>query len=90
MPTFTPPTVEDGPRILPDSRGPGRALMRHYSPLPVGVSVLKIGGVYTTVRNPTTAQIDAADVAYLGGHEHPVTDDEAADLTAAGFGSNLA
>jgi len=28
-------------------------------------------------------------ITYHGGHEHPVSVDEAASLTAAGYGSNL-
>lgn len=86
MPTFQPPVAYDVPRVLPDSKGPGYWLMRHYSPLPRGRTVLKAAdGTYTTVDNPTQLQVLAAAVAYLGGHVYEVTTEEAAALTAAGY-----
>lgn len=90
MPSFTPPTVDDVPRILPDSRGPGMLLMRHFSELPRGRSVVKIAGVYTTVDIPTTDQLTAAGVEgtdwFLGGHgPYTVTDAVGTALTAAGY-----
>ncbi len=42
-------------------------------------------GTYTTVDTPTTEQVAAAQVAYLGGHLYEVTVTEAAALTAAGY-----
>lgn len=89
MPTFTPPTVEDVPRVLPDTRGPALLLMRHYSELPRGLSVVKVGGVYTTLDGPTTDQLTAAGTEgidwFLGGHSYVVTDAVGTALTAAGY-----
>lgn len=90
MPFFEPPTVNDVPRVLPDSRGPGYALFRHYSPLPRGRTVLKASdGSYSTVDVPTGEQIDAAAMVYLGGHRYQITSAEAAALTTAGYGSGV-
>lgn len=88
MPQFQPPTVADVPRVLPDTTGPGYWLFRHFSPLVRGRSVLKAhDGTYSTVDTPTGDQIDAAAVAYIGGHCYEITDAEAASLTSAGYGA---
>ena len=50
-----------------------------------GQTVLKFGTSYRTVTDPAAEDIDAADIAYLGGHTYPITDTEAAELTAAGY-----
>lgn len=50
-----------------------------------GVTVLKKDGFYTQVRFPSPEEIDAADIAYLGGHIYQITAEEAADLIAAGY-----
>lgn len=42
-------------------------------------------GTYTIVDTPTGDQIDAAAMAYIGGHIYEVDDTEAAALVAAGF-----
>ena len=41
--------------------------------------------IYITVDGPTVDQVNAATIAYLGGHIYYVDDTEAAALTAAGF-----
>lgn len=47
------------------------------------------GGVYATVRTPTTEAIEAATEVYIGGHDYTVSQTVATALTAAGYGSNL-
>lgn len=90
MPQFQPPTVNDVPRVLPDSTGPGYWLFRHYSPLPRGRTVLKAAdGSYTTVDVPTGDQIAASVAVYLGGHIYDITTAEAAALTSAGYGAGV-
>jgi len=74
---FIPPTVEEGP-------AGGNWLFARYT-LTRGVSVLKIDGVYYEIRFPTQDDIAEADITYQGGHEYPVSDEEAADLQAAGY-----
>jgi hypothetical protein len=90
MPQFMPPTRtgrdSDVPRVLPETRGPARALYTRVTPHPSSQSVLvDENGVYTTVVNPTQDQIAAAAGYYQGGRIHVVTDAEAAALTAAGY-----
>lgn len=76
--TFTPPAI----RRHPDVRTPPFNKM----PMDFGQSVLKSpGGSYTTVTSPSPEQIDAAAMAYLGGHTYVVDDAEASALTAAGY-----
>ncbi len=85
MPVFSPPTVDDVPRVLPESRGPGVLLMRHYRLLARGRTVIKLGGTYRTVDNPEQFTLDAATEVYLGGHIYTVTQAVADALTAAGY-----
>lgn len=89
MPTFTPPIVHDVPRVLPETRGVPFLLMRHYSELPRGRTVVKVGGVYSTVDNPEQSLLDVATEVYLGGHIYTITDAVATALTAAGYGSGI-
>lgn len=57
---------------------------------PTGATVLKSGGFYTTRWDaPSQADINSADIVYLGGHSYIVSQAEAAALTAAGYGSNI-
>lgn len=90
MPSFfTPPTVDDIPRVLPDTRGPARLLMRHYAPLTRGRSVLKVAGHYVTRDIPATNDLIAAGREgfewFLGGHLYIVTDAVATALLADGY-----
>lgn len=89
MATFRPPVVYTLPRVLPTTWGVERAHFRHYSALPVGVSVLKINGTYQTIQEPTIDQTIAAEEVYLGGHEYPLTAAQEAALTAAGYGAYI-
>jgi len=75
--TFIPPTVEEGP-------AGGNWLFARYT-LTRGVTVLKIDGEYYEIRFPTQDQIAEADIAYQGGHEYPVSAEEAQELQSAGY-----
>ena len=77
MPTFFPPTVEEGPA--------GYGLFYRYK-LTRGISVLKISGTYSRIRVPSTDQVDYATEYYAGGHEHIVTNEQKSALIAAGIG----
>jgi hypothetical protein len=78
VPTFTPPVVLEPA----ETRHP---LFSRVS-IPVGVSVLKsASGGYQALQNPTPEQIDAAAIAYLGGRDYVILEDEAASLMAAGY-----
>lgn len=78
---FNPPTIKEGPIG-------GHRLFYFYT-MNRGITVLKNNGVYTQVRYPYEQDIIDADIAYRGGYEYTVDDIEAADLTAAGYGSYL-
>lgn len=50
-----------------------------------GVTVLKSSGFYRSIPEPSAEDIEAADIAYLGGRDYLVTLPEAAELRAAGY-----
>jgi hypothetical protein len=72
-----PPTVTYG-------TGGGR-----WSRLPRGVSLVVHGRSVRAEQTVRNSEWDTADHVYLGGHLYVVSADEAAVLTAAGYGSNL-
>ena len=74
---FTTPTISEGPL------GEGRLFSRFR--LVRGITVLKNDGVYTEVRYPSSEEVAAADVAYMGGYSYEVSASEKADLEAAGY-----
>lgn len=78
---FTTPYIEEAPM------GGGPLFSRYKDRR--GISVLKEGSSYREVRYPTDTEVDAATIAYIGGHEYTVTDAEATALTNAGYGSYL-
>lgn len=65
----------------------GRLLSRYR--FNVGVSVVKYGSEYEMVYTPSIDTWDTADEVYLGGRVYEISDEEAALLTAAGFGQYL-
>jgi hypothetical protein len=77
LPTFFPPTIDEGPA--------GYGLFYRYK-LSRGISVLKIGNTYYKLRVPSTDQIDSASEYYAGGHEYNVTEAQKSALIAAGIG----
>ncbi len=89
----TPIRDPEGPRVTgvpnPPKRGElpeGPQLtihMRIHGGYPV--NVLIEGGVPVEYQKCTVQQINAADKAYLGGHDYIVTDAERAVLEAAGY-----
>lgn len=74
---FTTPTVSEGPA------GEGRLFSRFR--LVRGVTVLKINNVYYQVRYPSSEEVEAADIAYIGGYSYTVDSTEKAALEAAGY-----
>lgn len=52
-----------------------------------GVSLLRENGIYRQVEMPSAEEITAAERVYLGGHMYRISNDEAAELTAAGYGA---
>ena len=84
MAVFIPPVADLTPPVVAE-RHPGNMLFRHYKSRACGKSVLRTGGVYRTVINPSQDQIAAASEVYLGGHVYEVDVATAAALTAAGY-----
>jgi hypothetical protein len=74
---FTTPTISEGPA------GEGQLFERFR--LVRGITVLKNSGVYTEVRYPSSEEVEAADVAYIGGYSYEVDASEKAALEAAGY-----
>lgn len=82
MPIFTPPTVDEGPA------GGGPLFFRYK--IARADAVLKKDGVYTQTRVPSQDEINEADIYYAGGRGgYEVSEAEAADLTAAGYGAYI-
>lgn len=81
MPTFTPPTFEEG---MPTKVKPLCYFRQTNSS-----SVVRINGVLTSVRCPSQDQLTAAGVEgtdwFIGGHDYTVSTAVANELTAAGF-----
>jgi hypothetical protein len=74
---FTTPTISEGPA------GEGRLFERFR--LTRGITVLKIDGLYYEVRWPSSEEVEAAEVAYIGGYSYEVDAIEKASLEAAGY-----
>ena len=74
---FTTPTILEGPA------GEGRLFSRYR--LLRGITVLKVDNVYYQVRYPSSEEVDAAEVAYIGGYSYEVDEAEKIDLEAAGY-----
>lgn len=82
---FRTPTVAGPAREA--SRGLG--LWKYFPSARVGAAVLVRGQGVEVHLVPQSRDLDAADRYYLGGHDHVITDAEAAVLLAAGYGPNL-
>jgi hypothetical protein len=83
--TFSPPLAYDVPRVLPETRGVPYRLMRHFSNLPRGRSVVRVGSTYQTVDNPAEPLGTEGVDFFLGGHVYVVTDTVGLALVAAGY-----
>ena len=79
--SFTPPTYT----LKNVNAGP---LLSRFKTV-YAYSVVKRGAAYESVTSPALDVWDEADVVYQGGHVYPITDEEAALLTAAGYEPTL-
>lgn len=77
MATFTPPTS-----IMHYQGDPLMSRIGYAT----GISLLKTNGFYALTSFPSDEEIAAAEIAYLGGHEYEITEDEVTSLTNAGYG----
>ena len=53
--------------------------------IPKGITILKIDGDYFEIRYPSSEEVDAADIAYIGGYSYEVDLSEKTMLEAAGY-----
>ena len=74
---FTTPTISEGPA----GEGP---LFERFR-LVRGITVLRINGEYFQVRFPSSEEVQAAEVAYIGGYSYEVDEAEKTRLEAAGY-----
>ena len=72
------------PTVLEELEGEYHPLFSRIK-IPKGITVLKTGAVYTQVRYPSSEEVDAADIAYIGGYSYEVDSTEKAALEAAGY-----
>jgi hypothetical protein len=72
------------PTVLEEMDGEYHPLFSRIK-IPKGISVLKNGSVYTEIRFPSSEEVVAADVAYIGGYSYEVDAAEKADLESAGY-----
>ena len=75
---FRPPTIDEGPAGF----GPLFARFK----ITKGISVVKLAGVYSQVRNLDENQIPTYDEYYQGGGNYVVTDAVRTALIAGGVG----
>lgn len=73
--TFRPPTVDEGP-------AGGHRLFYFYK-LKRGITVVKDGGTWSTLRYSVDEDLNDYDVVYRGGYNHTVDEATKAELIAA-------
>jgi hypothetical protein len=78
--TFAGPVLENKDRIQQDL---------WWAKADIGVTVIRVGGVWSTVMSATQTVLDTADRVYRGGYTYTLTDALAAELIAAGFENYL-
>lgn len=74
---FTPPIYQE------NNENAGRLLSRYKTPK--GFTVVKENGQFRNVVFVPSELFDTAEKVYQGGRNYPVTDQEAAELIAAGY-----
>lgn len=72
------------PTVLEEMDGEFHPLFSRIK-IPKGVTVLKNGNTYTEIRFPSHEEVQAADIAYIGGYSYEVDAAEKADLEAVGY-----
>lgn len=56
---------------------------------PWAKTVVKKNGTWSTIVSPQDSSLATYDRVLRGGYENPITDEEAAELTAAGYGEYI-
>ena len=97
MPTFNPPTDNlvipvivgeymDGQYLAKEQRRANR-LGTHIPPSPRGKNIYLLANNSYTDKQPS--DMTTVTKTYYGGHDNEITTEEAAALTAAGYGSYI-
>lgn len=76
----------DSPYVI---RKPGRPHDLWWFSMPVGKTVVKVGGTWKSLVSPTEDFLATCDVVLRGGYKTYVSPELAAELTAAGYGDNI-
>ena len=63
------------------------AIAPSMTDVPRGQSLLVTGTTVVMTQTPSQDDLAAASYYFLGGHEYVISDEQAAVLTAAGYGS---
>lgn len=88
---FTPPIEQGRPLTAGIRRNhPAYDLFKHYAPSAAGINFWIVNGVLTTAEPDPSISLGVNDLALLGSHITPVTAEQAAIITAAGYGAYLA
>lgn len=95
MPTFTPPSRTLVPVISPATpKHQQRPFAYFKASIPRGANVwVSTDNVISESQPPlwtATATTPGVKKVYYGGHSYEITADEAVQLTAAGYGDNIA
>lgn len=56
---------------------------------PWAKTVVKKNGTWSTIVSPQDSSLEDYDRVLRGGYENPITEEEAAELTAAGYGEYI-
>lgn len=73
-----------------EKQGPiGSHRLWQFYGLERGITVVKVEDGYYETQDVSQEEMDEALAVYLGGSEYVVSDEEAAELTAAGYGDFL-
>ena len=68
---------------------PGREYDLWFVSYPIGKSVVNSGGVWSTIVVPQDSNLSTYQRVLRGGYDHVITDAEASELTAAGYGDYI-
>ena len=95
MPTFTPPSRTLVPVISPATPKHQQRPFAYFKPsIPRGANVwVSTDNVISESQPPlwtATATTPGVKKVYYGGHSYEITADEAVQLTAGGYGDNIA
>lgn len=56
---------------------------------PWGKTVVKSSGTWSTIVSPQDSTLASYDRVLRGGYDNPITEEEATELTAAGYGDYI-